>query len=464
MTGTSRWFVIWVCACAVVGAMKPTKRRKLLDLVGTKGISDSALSAVLQKLRSGEFNLDEGISARTIYREVMKEYEPVECVVKLPQETGPDFDWYVARPDLLMQGLCKECPAYRNIVRAGVESANGDPLKMVTYLDEVVPGNALAVDNKRKSWAVYFTMLDFPQWALCLEEAWLPIAILRTDIVKKVPGGIAACMRALFEMLVFGSCLFIRIGITLLTAVDEWFLLFVKLARTIGDEAALSRMWNTKTAAGLLPCQGCKNVTKLRSMLADGDPYLVEIWCWDPARFDKRTDKDQWASYDRLAANKGVISAADFKLLQQANGFTYNPHGMMSNRALRVHTRPSGNRYDPMHVFSSGGIGPREMFHILNIARKKHGIWQAELQELTSVGWTWPAYIKHAKGKVRALFSKARMGASKKKTEHQMPSLRVSSCIPNPQILRGKCDCEIGWLGRRMRFYVEAFDGLRPDG
>ena len=129
---------------------------------------------------------------------------------------------------------------------------------------------------------------------------------------------------------------------------------------------------------------------------------------------DKRTDKDQWASYDRLAANKGVISAADFKLLQQANGFTYNPHGMMSNHALRAHVRPSGNTYDPMHVYSSGGIGPREMFHILNTAKKRHGLWQAELQELTSVEWTWPAYIKHAKGKVRALFSKTRLGLAKK--------------------------------------------------
>ena len=80
-------------------------------------------------------------------------------------------------------------------------------------------------------------------------------------------------------------------------------------------------MWNTKTATGLLPCQGCKNVTKKQNLLADGDPYLVEIKCWDPTRFDKRTNKNKWASYDRLAANKGVVLATDFTLLNRTNGF-----------------------------------------------------------------------------------------------------------------------------------------------
>ena len=89
---------------------------------------------------------------------------------------------------------------------------------------------------------------------------------------------------------------------------------------------------------------------------------------WEPGRFDKRTDKDQRGSYDRRAARKGLVRVKDFDEVEQANGFSCNPHGMMTNTPLRRRVRPTRNRYDPMHVFSPSGIGPRESCRLLDIS------------------------------------------------------------------------------------------------
>ena len=71
------------------------------------------------------------------------------------------------------------------------------PWKMLLYLDEISPGNHLAYKHARKTWGVYWSILEFGAAALSEEELWFEVALLRTDIVKHIQGGVGALIKAI---------------------------------------------------------------------------------------------------------------------------------------------------------------------------------------------------------------------------------------------------------------------------
>ena len=57
----------------------------------------------------------------------------------------------------------------------------GASWRLILYSDGITPGNALAVDNQRKSVVWYFSFLEFGL-RLSYEEVWLPLAFARTVV------------------------------------------------------------------------------------------------------------------------------------------------------------------------------------------------------------------------------------------------------------------------------------------
>ena len=86
-------------------------------------------------------------------------------------------------------------------------------LTVITYLDEVIPGNVLNPDNARKSWAVYMSCLELPQWMLQLEDCWLAVAVIRTRTANEIDGGLASSMRCLYEHFI-ADCSMTETGFT----------------------------------------------------------------------------------------------------------------------------------------------------------------------------------------------------------------------------------------------------------
>ena len=68
------------------------------------------------------------------------------------------------------------------------------------YLDEAEPGNPLAIDNPTKMWIFYVSFLEFEQWQLQMDDAWLGVATIRTNITKKIAGGIAGVAANLLNL------------------------------------------------------------------------------------------------------------------------------------------------------------------------------------------------------------------------------------------------------------------------
>ena len=74
------------------------------------------------------------------------------------------------------------------------------PWGVIVYSDEVVPGNVLASDNRRKLWQCYMSFIEFGAEALSNELAWLPAASVRSSVVNECAAGISQLMAKLVGM------------------------------------------------------------------------------------------------------------------------------------------------------------------------------------------------------------------------------------------------------------------------
>ena len=71
------------------------------------------------------------------------------CLQELPTKAaGEPFEWFLADPIKLLKFLTENCVVLlRFLMMLIVEHAG--PLRIILYLDEIVPGNVLTPDNKR---------------------------------------------------------------------------------------------------------------------------------------------------------------------------------------------------------------------------------------------------------------------------------------------------------------------------
>ena len=121
------------------------------------------------------------------------------------------------------------------------------PWSLVIYSDEIVPGNALAFQHRRKLWAIYVSFLEFEEH-LNNEYAWIPIVAVRTSQLKNVVSGISQVFAAVLKVF-FGKLLTydFRTGGAQLKAPDgSTFRFWATLAMFIQDGAAQKSVWGAR--------------------------------------------------------------------------------------------------------------------------------------------------------------------------------------------------------------------------
>ena len=124
------------------------KRQKLGQLVGTKYVSDSALSDILHSLK--EEDLSNVPTSRRSLRRTLQDvvnqqtmYGPVMTSIKLPLDSGGDMDWDVPMPAALLS----RCMQVQNLALLVLEihrekpSSLGAPWKLLYFADECTAGN-----------------------------------------------------------------------------------------------------------------------------------------------------------------------------------------------------------------------------------------------------------------------------------------------------------------------------------
>lgn len=291
------------------------KRRRLKGVVGVKGVSTSALAEILKKVNK------DGIAPASrwqIGNLLSKELDEVRHTIKISLDDGEVFEWVVCKVDLMFQYYAKECPVFKAILSEALVAARGRPVRSIWYLDEVVPGNVLRPDNRRKVWSIYLSLVEFGKNRMSQEPLWFPVAVLRSSVVAKVPGGLSSCLRMLLNATLFEPTNLAGAGAAIM--LDRPTLLRIKISAIVGDEAALKSIWGSKGAAGTKPCFYCANLVAMQAGISSDCPGLIDIACCDPARFQAYSDRDVWAAFDDLASKRHQVSKKEFSVLEQAAG------------------------------------------------------------------------------------------------------------------------------------------------
>jgi len=270
-----------------------TKRRRLQELAGIGGVSDSALSTTLARLRANP--ISEPVSRLDVNRACSDSVANLLGFVDLPLASGGMFKWPLLRPDLLLQHTVRSSPAFARAFTEALRtcpSTSENPWSLMVFFDELTPGNVLRPDNRRKIMSVYFSFKELGPHVLCKTEAWLTVTVVRTTMISEVVGGWSHMLRVLLRHMLLGPQSWSSGGVVL--QLPNPVLFFAVLKNIIGDEAALKQAYDNKGASGLRPCPLCKNVVMKGSDLVphDRSGYLVEITCPSLDRFDVATDED----------------------------------------------------------------------------------------------------------------------------------------------------------------------------
>lgn len=346
---------------------RPSKLRRLY---ADSCIPHQKLAKVLQKLRS-EPDLADAIRVSR-YQLARSIVDFGNIVGKVVNHNG--FDWHIVSLRLALQHLVEESPAFRGMLKQTWEKrpcTPQDPYNLILYGDEVVPGNVLRLENKRKVMCWYISVREFGPRILKHESAWIPLVVLRTGVCKDLPGGISSATGVLLRNLLLDDVP-LQQGVLLdlgAAGIGHVRLIF-RLGNVLADAEAHRAMWSIKGAAGKLPCPCCRNVVADKDVVTDGVHHISTA---GPQNMMLASSREWFLKADMVAARRPPASTkAAFEALQTATGLTYDVNSLLWDAALRGVLRPAETfTFDPMHTFVSNGVANTELDCLL---RQLHNV------------------------------------------------------------------------------------------
>lgn len=349
--------VVWLCMTTRKDKdAKSALRHAATAACSKRGANVGTVVDVIDELHERNL-LESSVSKgalRQSHKRARSDWKDKYCtIIPLSLETGDTFQWCTLSPHSAIQFFLDRVNEFEQFLSLRQE---GTPLEMIVYTDEIVPGNPLHPDNARRCSTIY---ISFLQWKTFLfsELVWLPVAILRTSIIKSVSGGFSHCMRKLFE-----SWKQSFEGDRLHIQNQRTYVFPIRYTVSVMDESAQHQTWSVKGSAGRRPCLKCKNaVAKYAGdrldLASDVSSYFRDICCPDIDEFDPMLDTDAFEAVDHLRRERPAISKRAFDDLQKNLGFVHNSKGILAAEGLRHIISPSTATFDLLHCFwNSGGI------------------------------------------------------------------------------------------------------------
>ena len=204
------------------------------------------------------------------------EYGDILVTKEMVGKAGkPNRELYLVNPFAYLQAAFSNHESgFRNMMSNALSEnpASPDrPWRLVLYSDEVVPGNQLLANNRRKSWVVYFSFLEL-KMHLSQEEAWCPLVAEPSQLLKDVESNISQVFACVIKTF-FGSLGhdMRTSGVLLNSNAGESHRLWCKLDMILQDGGAQKLVWGIKGDAGTRMCMLCKNLVSRSSRLAAHD-------------------------------------------------------------------------------------------------------------------------------------------------------------------------------------------------
>jgi hypothetical protein len=253
--------------------------------------------------------------------------------------------------------IVAESKGFFDLVKAAVDHAPGGCLSLSLYTDEVVPRNKLRPDAGGKYQAVYFQIMDFPDWIRHrFPLRWFTFGYASARELEDAGVGVGQLMRCVLRSWFGDFWNLAKTGIRLKHG-DEVVHMFARFACCPQDERAHKFGFDVKGSSGRNPCASCQNCIG-RVPFFEDDSGFVHVW--SPC-YEKFIPKNSAAATEMLDALEHVAkhgSAKEREDLEMASGYVYDESGLLWDQALRPYISfPDCIYWDWMHNWcSSGGI------------------------------------------------------------------------------------------------------------
>jgi len=346
--------------------MSPNKKQRLTQLAIDCSVPVKGLRRVINRLALENVALEDvALDERQVERTLQAAHGHLLTTITLSTTKG-EFAWEVGEPSAVLKDYL-ESPALRPYVRSMLGQRGCDPrhpLRLVFYCDEVTPGNALKLDNKRKTNAYYATLVELPPVLRAHRENWFPMAFLRSTVAKVAVGGWTAIASEILALAFVGPKSIADAGIVI--NIDFPRTVFFEFFALIGDSPALSTFMGAKGCNGIVPCPFmCSNLTSITSDVAayDDEGILVNSACSDRTKIIRATNEQVWEKFDLLEERRPTVTKTKLEDMEKAAGLNCVPNGVLANRQLRRYLQPAEMiAVDPMHVLVSNGVVNFELY------------------------------------------------------------------------------------------------------
>ncbi|CAE7513380.1 unnamed protein product [Symbiodinium sp. CCMP2592] len=284
--------------------------------------------------------------------------------------------------------------------------------RLILYTDEIVPGNPLAVQTKRKIWACYASFVELGSYALQHEESWLCIGLLRSSLMAKAEAGVSQWIPKILRDIFMRPANHLEHGCISLQRPGGPPVLFrVVLSMIVQDGGAHKALWSCKGDAGTRMCMLCRNVIAQRCDIlhSSGLPVVGSSEIRE-SKLSLATDQSIHEAMAKLAEKKMLLNAADFSTWQQATGWTYNSCSLLQQEDQRWLVRPvSQYCHDSMHTLLVSGVFQTVTWLVLEALQKQFpNLW--EIADEYVAKWTLPRNIS---AKAEGMLGQSRAKACK---------------------------------------------------
>ena len=193
-----RTILVVIIACAMAEERVAKLRRLDAFRRRVPAVSASALEAICTDIEQHDlpdtFDRKSITDAKNLITSSDTRFGPIHQHVTLKTHGGDDLRLEVVHPFAMLVWVFAACSPWRALLLQRHEkqpSSPERPWSLALYTDEATPGNVLALMPTRKAWAIYFSFLKLGHAALCREDAWFCLSVIRSSEIKRVLGGIA---------------------------------------------------------------------------------------------------------------------------------------------------------------------------------------------------------------------------------------------------------------------------------